>query len=146
MEYRIFTLDELHNYLFDSCGGDWDLFVKCLDDIRGRIKYFGLDGGMWRDDFFVVCMDGGRIVGVLDYVICTDGPTTEGYLHFISYVSVDGEYWGRGISKGLLAEWEKIRRFDLGECGCSGFTQMGFDYLRPKLLALGVKCNDYVSF
>ena len=148
MEYKVFTLAELHDFLFyNICRGDWDVFCETLDTLRGRLKYFGLDSGMWLDDFYVVALDGLRVVGVLNYGVCKDSPTIEGDWHFISYVSVDGEYQGRGISKKLLAMWdEKIRRKDLGVCGCSGFTKMGFGYLRPQLLKLGVKCADYFSY
>ena len=148
MEYKVFTLAELHNFLLcDVCKDDWDEFILLLDGLRERLRYFGLDGGMWRDDFYVVALDGLRVVGVLDYCVCKDSPTFGGDLHFISYVSVDGEYWGRGICGELLATWdEKVRRKDLGVCGCSGFTKMGFNYLRPQLLKLNVKCDNNVRY
>lgn len=64
---------------------------------------------------------------------------------FDKYVKIRDE--ADCISTELLLVWnEGVKRKDKGICGCSGFTQTGFDYLRPKLVELEVECEDSISF
>lgn len=141
---KIFTSDELYSFLHQD---DYDKFSENLNDLRSRIKYFDFGNRFWRDDFYVCKIVDGQIVGVLNYCVTKNNPTFQGHNHFISYVSIDPKFQNQGIMTELILVWnEVVKRKDKGICGCSGFTQSGFDYLRPKLIELGVECEDRISF
>lgn len=141
---KIFTADELYNFLYD---GDYDSFAAKMDDLQLRLKYFEIGHYNWREDFYVLKFVDGKIVGVLDYCVCPK-PTNQGNFHFISYISVDENYRWKGIAKELIDVFQKdLMRNDKGICGCSGFTADGYNFLRNKLLSVpNIECADYISF
>jgi len=119
-----------------------------MDELRNRIKYFKFERGYWRNDLYVVAFDGDTIVGILDYAYCTE-PTFQGHLHFLSYVSIDPVYQNRGIATKLIQYWvETVLKVDLGVCGCSGFTESGFNYLIPIFdkLEIDIEFERKISF
>lgn len=141
---KIFTSDELYSFLYQD---DYDKFSENMKDLKSRIKYFHFGNGYWKDDFYVCKVVEDKVVGVLNYCVTKNEPTFQGHNHFISYVSIDPEFQNRGIMTELLLVWnEGVRRKDKGNCGCSGFTQSGFEFLRPKLVELEVECEDRISF
>ncbi len=57
--------------------------------------------------------------------------------HYLSYISVDPSHQNKGIAKALIQHWfGHILNRELGECGCSGYTKKGFEYLKPILETL----------
>jgi len=78
-----------------------------------------------------------------------DKATFQGHRHFISYVSVDKNYRKQGIAKELVNYWkENVWMGELGKCGVSGFTEDGFNYLRPVLQAQDIDffMEDLITF
>lgn len=140
-----FTSNELYQFLYND---DYDQFASKMTDLKLRLKYFHLDNRYWRNDHYVIWLEGDKIVGVLDYAICKNTPTFQGHYHFLSYVSVDHDYRKRGIAKKLIKYWqENVLINDKGVCGCSGFTEEGFNYLKPLLEKIHeIEMDNHVSF
>jgi GNAT superfamily N-acetyltransferase len=141
---KVFKTDSLCEFFRED---NYEDYVKRLNDHKNNLDYFHLDSGIWfRGEEFFVCvvdgehgeMDGEKILGVFNYVV-PQQVTLDAHLHYISYISVRPEYQNKGIAKALIQFWlQNVYRPDLGELGCSGYTQKGFDYLKPKLESLGI--------
>ena len=93
-----------------------------------------------------------RIVKYSDNSIaikCNNIKIISGHLHFLSYVSIDPVYQNRGIATKLIQYWvETVLKVDLGVCGCSGFTESGFNYLIPIFdkLKIDIEFERKISF
>jgi len=132
MKIELFSQEQCCKFLGPE---DFDRYLERYKDHSTRLKYFNLDSGLWRssEEFFVVAIEGDKIIGVLLYVV-VENKTTSDHNHYLSYVSVDPEHQNKGIAKALISHWAQfVIRTDLGECGCSGYTQNGFDWLKPIL-------------
>jgi ribosomal protein S18 acetylase RimI-like enzyme len=55
-----------------------------------------------------VCLEGGRIIGILRYNLFWDS------IPFCTMLHIDEEYQGRGYGKQLMERWER----DMSEAGC----------------------------
>lgn len=133
VQIKVFSQIQLCDLL--GLDNDFDTYLKNYRDTQNRIKYFNLDGGIWQptDQIFVTALIGNKIVGILLYVI-VDKPISWGHKHYLSYCSVDPKYWGQKIAKSLIQYWaDYVVKIELGECGCSGYTEMGYNYLNPIL-------------
>lgn len=138
-ELKSLTTDEIYSFLYqENENFDYEKFKLVYDDHKSRLKYFGLNGGFWHiaEETFVVMILQNKIIGVLCY-IRPHSPTLSDHKHYISYISVDPQYHRQGIAKQLIQHWaHNVVDLSLGECGCSGYTQDGFDYLKPILESL----------
>ena len=143
---KVFSSDELYDFLYQD---DYDKFKITINDLKDRINYFQIENSYWRNDFYIIKFINDKIVGILDYVICVDGPTFQGHYHFLSYVSVDEEFQNQGIAKELLQYWiQNCYNSNKGLCGCSGFTESGYKFLKPILerLPIQIEMEDKISF
>lgn len=135
MNIELFSQEQVCDFFGPD---DYASYLERYQDHKSRLKYFGLDSGIWHttEEKFIVAIEGDKIIGVFLYVV-VNHPQIGDHKHYISYISVDPQYRNQGIAKALIEFWTaNVVNLELGECGCSGYTQNGFDYLKPILESL----------
>lgn len=146
IDIQKFTLDQFYQYVFKlECSGDYDCFTEYVTDLKERFIWFSFQRNDWRDEHLYVGFKGNRIVGILSYCVTRPDCGADLLPSFLNYVAVDGEYKNKKIATQLIQFWNQFRRKDI-QCGCSGFTQEGYDWLRPRLVRMGIECKDYVEY
>ncbi len=120
MKIEVLSFQELYDFLYQD---DYDKFTHRISDHKGRLRYFNLD---YKSEY-VVAIENETIIGVLHYCPAE----SFSHNHFISYISVDSENRNKGISKLLVQKFKNdVLKIELGELGMSGYTELGFNYLK----------------
>lgn len=131
-EIMIYTPDELYFHLVDY---DQDEPTEKIKEISDRLRYFNMgDIGYNERNLFFVLKGNDKIIGVAKVRI--DGPYSLSHNKFnkwISYISIDKEYYGKGIATALVDAVMYYAAEHKIELLCSGYTLRGWMYLRPTL-------------
>ncbi len=139
-EVMIYTADELYTHLVDYNAEDpWEKIKHMMK----RIRYFESNSDYCYEKYLMfVVKDEGKIVGIAKVRI--DGApscTHKNHDKWISYISVDKNYYGEGIGTALvdaIMYYTSIHKYELL---CSGYTLRGWMYLRPTLHRIAKEYN-----
>ena len=145
-EVMIYTPGELYNHLVDYEADDpWSK----IEDMKNRIRYFKSESDYYHEKYLMfVVKDQDKIVGVAKVKV--DGAPSYSHCNFnkwISYLSVDKDYFGKGIGTALVDAIMYYASIHKLELLCSGYSLRGWMYLRPMLHRIAkqydvVLCDD----
>lgn len=104
-------------------------------DLKENIHYFSFsfDCDDYSKDVFIVCKEKNKIIGIIK--VCVNDNQIDG----IAYCSVHKEYKNKGISK--LMSNKLFELYSNQTLKSSGYTQNGYDYLRPRWIKLAKQYN-----